>query len=241
VVPITYDSLTFFVAAILMMFIVKSDGQAKNLSNVPGATEAGFWEDFREGLGYVHKSRIFLQLVVFGLVVNFFASAFFAILAPYAKIWLHGDASTYGFISSSFALGTIAGSAAIGKINFRRYVGSLLFSGIIAFGVLLAFTGYVRTIPVALVAFLAMGVLLACVNVPINALLQTQIPGELLGRTSMVLISLITAAQPIAAAISGTLASVNSIGSVLVGSGVAIVATSLVIYPFFKELRTAEY
>ncbi len=239
-VPITYDSLTFFFAMAMLALIAKSYGQP-NPAAPTAAPRQGFWMDFREGLGYVRRSRIFLQLVFFGLLINFFGGALIALLAPYAKIWLHGDASTYGFILSSFALGTIAGSILIGRVNFRGYVGRLLFIGAIITGFLFTLAGLLTSIPIVLLVFLIMGATLACVNVPINALVQTQVPGELLGRATMVLVSLLSAAQPIAAVLAGTLAALTSIGSVMVGSGIAIVVLSLVLYPLFTELRRASY
>ena len=241
VAPVTYDSLTFFIAAALMVFIAKSYGQPRLESTPPTTERRSFWKDFREGLAYVRRSRFFLQLVFFGLLVNFFATALFTLLAPYAKTWVHGDASTYGFLAAAFALGTILGSAAIGKVNFRAHVGRLVFFGVAAFGVLFIFIGLATSIPIALMLFLAMGVILAIVNVPINSLVQTKVPGEMLGRAGTVLASTLAAAQPVAAVLSGDLAVVTSIGTVIVACGVAVVVTSLALYPFFKELRTASY
>ena len=239
-VPITYDSATFFIAAVFLMLIARASGQPRmDGAGVPPAPS--FSRDFREGLGYVRRSRIFLQLIFFGLLVNFFATAVFALLSPYAKLWLHGDASTYGFVLSAFALGSIVGAVLVGRINFRAYVGKLVFLGVIATGALLLLAGLTTSIPLALLVFLAMGMILAVVNVPLNVLVQTQVPGEMLGRAGTVLTSLLTAAQPVAAVTAGVLATYASIGSVVAGSGAAVVVTSVALFPLFKELRNASY
>jgi MFS family permease len=241
VAPITYDSLTFFFAAGMMMLIAKTYGAPKQSDpNLP-ATKTSFTRDFREGMGFVRSSRIFRQLIFFGLVINFFAGAFVALLAPYAKFWVHGDASTYGFLLAGFALGVILGSVLVGRVNFRGYVGKLLFFGVMAFGALFALVGVVTTIPLALTLFVAMGVLLAIVNVPINALVQTQVPNEMLGRAGAVLGASLSAAQPIASVLAGVLAVYFSIGSVILVSGVSVLAITLVLYPLFRELRDSKY
>jgi len=240
-VPITYDSLTFFFAAAVLTLISKSYGQPRPPSPGSTADRPRFWDDFREGLHYLRQSMVFLQLVFFGLLINFFGGALVALLAPYAKLSLHGDASTYGFLLSSFALGTITGSILIGKVNFRHYVGRLLFFGAAVFGALFALIGLVTSVPAALTVFFAMGMTLACVNIPISTLVQTQIPGELLGRATTALGALLSAAQPIAAVLAGTLAGLTSIGSVFLGSGVAVVVLSFGLYPFFEKLRRASY
>jgi DHA3 family macrolide efflux protein-like MFS transporter len=239
-VPITYDSLTFFAAAALMTLIAKSYGVPK-AGQAAAARRTSFTKDFREGMDFVRRSRIFLQLIFFGLIINFFASAIGALLAPFARFSVHGDASTYGFLLAAFALGVIAGSVLVGKVNFRGYVGKLLFFGVMAFGALLIIAGRVTSIPLALVAFVAMGAVLAVVNVPINALVQTQVPNEMLGRAGTALGASLSAAQPIAAALAGTLASFFSIGSVISFSGAAVLAFSVLLYPLFRELRGAKY
>ena len=238
-VPIAYDSLTFFAAAFLMLFIAKAYGQARGEGG-PGG-ENSFAKDFGEGLTYVRTSRFFLELMLLGLVINFFATAVFTLLAPYSTVWVHGNSSTYGFFSSAFALGYIVGSVVVGKVNFRAYVGKLVFFGIIAFGGVLVLVGLITTIAAALAAFLSVGVILAIVNVPLNALFQTKIPREMLGRAGTVLTAFVTAAQPVAAVLTGVLAGLSSIGVVDVVSGAAVMVATASLYPVFKELRNAAY
>ena len=239
-VPITYDSITFFIAAALMMLIAKSYGVPKK-SQASSSERSSFARDFKEGMGFMRRSKIFLELIFFGLIINFFGSTLTVLLAPYAKLWVHGDASTYGFLAATFSLGTIVGSALVGKVDFRNYVGKLLFFGVMAFGVLLALAGFVTTAPTALVLFTGMGVILAVVNVPINALVQTQVPNEMLGRAGTALTASLTAAQPVASIFAGVLAAFFSIGSVIIASGVGVAAVAAALYPLFKELRDARY
>ncbi|MDG6991182.1 MAG: MFS transporter [Nitrososphaerota archaeon] len=239
-VPVTYDSLTFFFAAAMMLLIAKNYGSPRPVAEA-AATKNSFTKDFAEGIGFVRKSRLFLQLIFFGLVINFFASALTALLAPYAKFWVHGGASTYGFLSAAFALGLIVGSVLIGRVNFRGYVGKLLFFGVMAFGAVFALVGFVTTTPAALVLFAAMGVILAVVNVPINALVQTHVPNEMLGRAGTALTASLSAAQPVAAVMAGFLAAFFSIGSVIIASGVAVAVVAVALFPFFRELREAKY
>jgi MFS transporter, DHA3 family, macrolide efflux protein len=239
-VPVTYDSLTFFVAAVLMLFIARAHGLPRPQGTAP-TEEKGFTKDFKEGLGYVRKSRIFRQLILFGVIINFFTSGLVALLAPYAKFWIHGDVSTYGFLSAGYALGVILGSVLVGKVNFRGYVGKLLFAGVLALGAIMALAGVVTTFPLALALFVGMGVVLAVVNVPINALVQTQVPNEMLGRAGAVLGASFTAAQPVASVLAGVLAGYFSIGSVIIGSGAAVAVATAALYPFFKELRDSKY
>jgi hypothetical protein len=94
---------------------------------------------------------------------------------------------------------------------------------------------------VALVIFCLLGLVQAVVNQPLQVLVQTKVPGELLGRAVTVLGAVLTASQPIAAVLSGWLAGISSIGIVYVGSGVAMIAVGLILYIPFAELRRARY
>lgn len=243
-VPITYDSLTFFLAAGVLTLVAKSYGQAKLLdpaTSEPSASEGRFWKNFREGLSYVRQDRLFLQLIVFGLIVNSFGGAIFALLVPYAEVQLQGSSSTYGFLLSAFLLGTIVGSLMVGKANFRAYVGRFLFFGVILFGLLLGIAGFITSIPIALGVFFVLGAFIALVNIPISALIQTHIPSELLGRATTVLRALLSAAQPVAAILAGSVASLTSISAVFVGSGTTIAVATALLYIVFAELRNAKY
>jgi len=128
---ITYDSLTFFVAAVILTFVPMSYGAAMALAENWQPVASSFMSEFREGLSYIRRSRLLLELIVFGTVVNFFFGGLGALIAPYVNQQLHGDAFDYGVTLSAYALGTIAGSFVVGKVNFRRYVGKLLFAGIL--------------------------------------------------------------------------------------------------------------
>lgn len=238
-VPITYDSLTFFAASIILLFIAKAYGQVRAAGDP--SRGSSFTREFLDGLSYVKRSRFFLELMFLGVVINFFATAVFTLLAPYAETWVHGTVTTYGFLAAAFAFGSIVGSVAIGRVNFRAYVGKLLFFGIIIFGGLVVLVGLITSIPLALAAFLSVGVILAVVNVPLNALFQTKVPMEMLGRAGTVLTASLSAAQPVAAAFSGIFAGTSSIGEVDVVSGVAVIVVTAALYPVFKELRTASY
>jgi MFS family permease len=241
---VTYDSLTFFFAAAMLTLIAKSYGQARAdtpSSARPIGARGSFWNEFREGLRYIRTSRLFLELIVFGLVVNFFAAFLGPLLAPYTATWIHGDASMYGFLLSSFALGMIIGSVAIGKVNYRAYVGRLLFAGVVVAGLLFMAVGFVTTAPVALILFFLLGVVIAMVNQPIQVLVQTQVPGELLGRAVTVMGAVLGGAQPVAAILAGTLASISSVGLVFIGAGIAMAVVTAALYLPFSELARAKY
>lgn len=240
VASITYDSLTFFVAAALLAFIARSYGQSRSEA-APTPAKPGFRKQFREGLTYVRQSRLLLEMIVFGVLVNFLGGGIAALTAPYVKDGLHGGALDYGIMLSSFALGAIVGSVLVGKLNFRAYVGKLLFVGFFAAGLLIALAGLATSVPEGLAIFFAFGAIEASVNLPIQVLVQTQVPGELLGRVGTVLGSSLTASQPIAAVVFGALAEASGVGYLFTATGVGLVIVTAALYVPFGSLRSARF
>ncbi len=240
VASITYDSLTFFVAAALLTLIARSYGQSRSEA-APTPLKLGFRKEFREGLAYVRQSRLLLEMIVFGILVNFLSGGIVALTAPYVKNVLNGDALSYGIVLSSFALGAIVGSVLVGKLNFRAYVGKLLFVGVVVAGLLIALAGLATNVPEGLVVFFVLGAIEASINLPIQVLVQTKVPGELLGRVGTVLGAALTASQPIAAVVFGALALVSGLGYLFTVAGVGLVIVTAALYLPFRGLRSASY
>lgn len=238
---ITYDSLTFFAAALILAWVPSSYGATASLAWNGQQAAGSFLRELKEGVAYVRRSRFLLELLVFGAVVNFFFGGLGALLAPYVRQQLQGDAFGYGLTLSAYALGTIAGSFVVGKIDFRRYVGKLLFSCILGAGVLILLSGFAESVPQGAAAFCAIGALAACVNLPLQVLIQSKVPGKLLGRTVTVITSVLSATIPVAAVLFGAVAGLSTVGHVFAGSGVAVMLTAAALYLPFRELRSASF
>lgn len=239
---IAYDSFTFFFAAVMLTFVAKSYGEARSQTSGPDrGAGSGFLDDFHEGLAYVRESRLFLELIALGILVNFFGAGITTLLAPFVKVQLGGDALSYGLALSSFSLGLMVGAVVVGKLDFRRYAGKLLICSLTATGLLIAVAGLAQTVPEGLVAFVAIGAFSGVVNIPISVMVQTQVPREILGRATTVVGALLSAVLPVSALVFGWLGGLVSLGTLFEVSGLAVAVVSVVLYFPFAELRNAKY
>ena len=234
--PILYDALTFVFAALVISMIARSRCAIPNTLST-----SSFKQKFSEGLKYIRGSRFLLELVVVGLLLNFFGTGVFALLAPYSRDVIHGNAGTYGILLAMFSLGIILGSIFVGKIDSRKYVGKLLFLGVIAVGGLTVALAFTTVAWLALGVAFGVGFFNAIVNIPLSVLIQAKIPGELLGRVATSLGALITLSQPISAATAGGVAGSLSIGETFLIYGFFMVLVSAATYFLFGELRNATY
>jgi MFS transporter, DHA3 family, macrolide efflux protein len=243
-VPFYYDSLTFLFAAAMLSLISRSFGaipKGVGESSSLSSESVSFREKFVQGLRFVRGSRFLIQLVIVGLVVNFFGAGVFALLAPYAKNVIGGNAGTYGAILTTYSVGAVFGSVLVGKLQLRNYVGKMLFAGVIAQGLVIVGIGFTTVLFLALGLSFAIGVLQTMVNVPITVLVQAKVPGDMLGRVFTSLVALLTIVSPISSTLAGGLATSISIGGTFEIFGGMIVVACAVGYVFFRDLRDASY
>ena len=241
--PFYYDSLTFLFAAAMLSLISRSLGAIPRsvTESTLTAGSMSFREKFVQGLRFIRRSRFLFQLVIVGLVVNFFGAGVFALLAPYAKNVIGGNAGTYGAILTTYSIGAVIGSVLVGKLQLRKYVGRILFAGVIAQGFVIVGIGFTTVLFLALALSFVIGVLQTMVNVPMTVLIQAKVPGDVLARVFTSLVALLTIVSPISSALAGGLATSISIGGTFEIFGGMIVVACAVGYLFFRELRDASY
>jgi len=142
---------------------------------------------------------------------------------------------------AALSLGTVLGSIVIGKIEARKYVGKLLFLGVLGAGGSVALIGLTTVALYSIILMLVIGVSVAFANLPLQVLIQARVPGHLLGRVFTSLGALVTMATPIAAVTTRSVASSLQIGPTLQLYGVLMVIVTAGAYFVFQEVREANY
>lgn len=243
-VPIYYDSLTFLFAAATVWLIARpllAASENSSPNGVLSVARPSFRENFSEGLRYIRTSRFLLELIAVAVVLNFFAGGVQTLLAPYSKLTIHGNAGTYGAMLAAYSLGAVIGSVTVGKIQARKYVGKLLFGGVLIAGAAIALIGVTTTDYLAVSLMLVIGAALALANLPLQVLIQAKVPGQLLGRVFTSLGALATIAVPVAAVTTGGLANALTIGETLLLYGSLMLAVTIGAFFSFRDIREAKY
>ncbi|HEY1197384.1 MAG TPA: MFS transporter [Thermoplasmata archaeon] len=236
--PIEYDALTFFAAAVLLLAIPRAKAG-------PDATVAvtapNFRAEFAEGFAFVRRNRFMVEIIAIGIVVNFFGNGLFALFAPYAAFVLHGGAAVYGFLGAFVAAGALVGAGAMGRIDTRRSAGRYLLGGGIAIGGVVLALGLTDDLPVAFALMLALGITLAVTNIPISVVMQAKVPGRMLGRVGAVFGALVSGTGPAGPLFAGWLAQRWSVSAVFLLSGIVFIAVIAVAAATMTSLRSVEY
>lgn len=245
VAPILYDGTTFFFAALVTLAFVSSIyGQISRPpieQNSLGIRKKGFMTEFAEGVGFVRKSRLLLELTVVLFVVNFFVSGPSALIAPYVADSLHLGSLGFGVVVSAVGAGGIAGAYAFGKSNARKYVGRLFFAMALVIGLSFLIVGLIPSLFLVLPLFFVVGLSAALINLPMMTLIQAKVPNEILGRVLAVITMFGNATGPLAAVVAGGVTLRVSTQAVFAYFGLGTVLIILPSYIVFRELRSASY
>ena len=236
--PIEYDAVSFFLAALLVALIPQAIGRP---DPPEGDRQGRFRAQFIEGFAFVRAQRFLVEIIILGLIVNFFSNAVGALIAPFAALVLHGGAATYGTLGALLALGAILGAYLAGKVDARRHAGRYLFGGAMATGAVIVALGLTTEVVVALAEMFALGVVLSLTNVPMLSVVQAKVPGRLMGRVMAVLFSLVVASGPLGAYFAGSFAAASSVSNVFLLSGVVILVCDVVAVVVMTELRNVKY
>ncbi|MFY9716736.1 MAG: MFS transporter [Thermoplasmata archaeon] len=236
--PIEYDALTFFAAAVLLLSLAPQPGTNPALAR---PSPRPFREEFSEGLTFIRTNRFMLELIVIGIIVNFFGIGIFALFAPYAAFVLHGGAADYGALGASVAGGALAGALAIGRVDTRRTAGRYIFIGGVSIGIFILLVGVVHSLLPAIALMVGVGVTVSVTNLPISVVMQAKIPGTMLGRVGGTFGALILATAPFGPLFAGWLAQRWSVSGVFVLSGLIIAVVLGLGALTMSSVRNVEY
>lgn len=225
-VPILLDSLSFLVAALLILSVVRRASASPRLQRSPSSLH----REILAGSTWLwrhHQLRLLAAVVAIG---NFVWTGGQAVLVVLATTELHLRSSYYGLLLSPLALGGIVGGVAANWIAIRlgrwHSLLLLLLTQSLAIGAIGAIPDLV-TVPVAL---FIIGFTAICWNSIVVAYRLRVVPEELLGRVNSAFRLAASATTPLGALVGGVIAHVSPRLIYLLG-GITLLVTAAVCTP----------
>jgi MFS family permease len=226
----TVDAITFFVAAVTLIFLYIPSPKRSDLGS-NGAPKKSFWADVKEGALYIWRRRPLLWLLGTFTVANFVSTPMGVFQPLLVKFNLAPDWSARGFsfetalalLSSAAGIGGVAGGFFIstwGGLKRRRVYGvvvTLIVSGLaqIAFGL----SSWIYAAAALLFVIDAM---IPIMNSHSQSIWQTQTPRELQGRVFAVRRLIAWVMIPVSTVMAGWAGGVFNPGAVLAVLGVVL-------------------
>ena len=217
------NAVTFLVSAACISAMRPAPAPAVAGAGIPGARPArAALREIREGLAYVRSQAwLWATLAAAALALLAFQGPL-EVLVPYRiKHELGLGAATFGAVLAAGGLGRVAGAIAIGQRGLpRRHVTVMYLSWALATA---AIAGYaVASERWQLMAIAAVAGLLEGTGAIVwGTLMQTRVPGHLLGRVASLDWMVSTALIPLSFALAGPLGEAFGAQAVLLGAGAA--------------------
>lgn len=143
------DAATFLVSAALIAAIRHRRVAVPAVMEELGGAVGRLRREWAEGLRIVLDSRVLRVLFAFEIVTSMGEGVMGTLFAPFARDELHAGGTTYGLISSSQAIGGIAGGLVAAVVGPRFAAVRLWGAGALVFGALMAAQGAATLLGIA--------------------------------------------------------------------------------------------
>ncbi len=202
-------------------------------------TNGSFWRELGDGFRYLFRFRALVVILFLAMVLNFALAPISVVLPIFVKNVLGLGSEGFGLLMSTFAVGMVAGSIAVGIRAPRSHRGIFVFALTTLQGVIFAAIGLVPVFAITCALSIAMGFSNGMVNTVLAATMQALIADEYRGRIFGLVSMIAMGLMPIALALAGGLTDAIGPGMVIVAGGVLCAAASLVGLTF-REIRELE-
>jgi MFS transporter, DHA3 family, macrolide efflux protein len=249
---VSLDAVTFFLAAVVLLFLHIPSPKRADLGDEDGQNRKSIWADVGEGARYIWHRRSLLWLLGTFTVANFVGAPIGVFQPLLVKFNLASDWAARGFtfetalalLSSVASIGGVVGGVLIslwGGLKRRRVYGVLvpmIIGGTaqVLFGLspLLYLT--------AAMAFLAEG-MIPILNAHSQTIWQTQTPHELQGRVFAVRRVIAQCTWPLSTALAGLTGGLFNPGVVLavLGAILAVFCAAQLFNPYLLRVEDKEW
>jgi DHA3 family macrolide efflux protein-like MFS transporter len=234
------DITTAIFAIVPLLFIAVPQPE-KSAEELATGKKTPYWVQMREGLAYVWAWPGILLLMLLAMLVNFVLTPVVSLLPLLVSDYFGGGAWAFGAMQSTFGIGIIVGGITLGAWGgFKRRIYTSLV-GLVGLGIGIGLIGLApaNLFWLAVVGGFVGGSMIAMVNGPVRAILQTAVSPEKQGRVMSLIGSLATAMTPLGLMLAGPLADQFGVRPWFIVAGAATMLVGLAGF-FIPALLTVE-
>ncbi len=194
------------------------------------APTEGVLASLKTGLSAAWGAKPLRGLIVLSFIGSFCAMPLVTFLPVFARTVFHRDARGYSVLLAAFGIGAILGAFGVAAFGHVARKGALAVAMQMLFGALMVGFAVSRT---PLLSYLLLGLAGAALMVVFAlfmTLVQSNVEDGLRGRVVSVYSLAFRGAMPLGNLVAGTLASVFSAPTVLVGNGIVMLAVGATVF-----------
>ncbi|MGE5602736.1 MAG: MFS transporter [Nitrososphaerales archaeon] len=140
------------------------------------------WRELVAGLRLMRANQVVAGLFLLWTITSIGEGLLDVLVVPWVSSVLAGTSLTFGWMMTAQASGSIAGGAILASAGKTRQARWLVVIGALGWGLIDLAIFNARSIPLALVLFVLVGIPIAAMVVSFNALIQSEAPDEYRGR-----------------------------------------------------------
>jgi len=194
-------------------------------------------EQLKQGLRYIRSSRAVSGLMGVIAVYSIFGFQYLTMMPVVARDVLHTGASGYGFLLTFVGIGALTGALSLAGLGLRIRRGRLFNATAYAFAGLTILFSLMRTVHLAALVLLFLGLTMLINGALANGILQSVVPDELRGRVMATYVFVYVGFTPIGSFIAGAMARFAGVQWAIFTGGVVMLAYSLWAFWRYPEIR----
>src|ERR1700737_4802126 len=194
-------------------------------------------EQLKQGLRYIRSSRAVSGLMGVIAVYSIFGFQYLSMMPVVARDVLHTGASGYGLLLTFVGIGALTGALSLAGLGGRIRRGRLFNATAYAFAGLTILFSLVRSVHVAALLMLFLGLTMLINGALANGILQSVVPDELRCRVMATLVFVYVGVTPLGSFIAGVMARFGGVQWAIFAGGVIMLAYSLWAFSKYPEIR----
>lgn len=232
-----FNSLTFFVSAIAIATLSVSQKRADDQK----ASLEVVWEQLKEGLSFIRRSRIILNISITAGVAMLGLGSILVLGVRYLSQELGIGATGFGFLVSVLGVGMVVGGFLVGNYASGLRTSVVVGGGVGILGLALIGFSMAPDYTLVLVMAFVIGACMVAARAAIAALLQAMVPDEKRGRVESAVNTIISASTTLSMGLAGFLGDFLGLRTVFALAGlVTLLAAGMAFYVLHESEEAPE-
>jgi MFS family permease len=194
-------------------------------------------EQLKQGMRYIHGSRSVSGLMGVIAVYSIFGFQYLSMMPVVARDVLHTGASGYGLLLTFVGIGALTGALSLAALGARIRRGRLFNSSAYVFAGLTMLFSLMRTVHLAAIVLLFLGLTMLINGALANGILQSVVPDELRGRVMATYVFVYVGFTPIGSFIAGAMARFVGVEWAIFFGGFVMLAYAMWAFWRYPEIR----
>lgn len=225
-------SIAYFTSFIFIIFIRPAERKA-------AAPRKGFgFREIREGLSYAMRHKVIMPLLLLTIADNIFIMGPAIVGAPvFVREVLGLGAGAYASAQACYAIGMLAGTAALLALGDRFKNGRILLFGMVMDGITFIPLYFIKTLPLLWIVIVIHSLAIPLLMVPRASMIQKIVPPQMTGRIFALINMAVVGMSAISAGLAGFALQAYGAPTVFLVIGICGGLCGVIGWIFAKDLR----